>query len=300
MLPVVFFGFDLRVLACVKAAVKVLFGAAVRHHDELPLLLDLRQFFIVELGVRDLMDSGGNRLHLAHALTDGDALFVRGKIAVHVCRHLLKSQRHRRGAFQRLHENLIILDVALQIRSKHRQGLSVRLAHIKDGHDLIHGDFDLFFLHDSVTVRVQQRRFRVRVELCFLDFLFEWRRCNDLDAFFALHDIAGKLIVPLVEARDQRCVGLLHIDEHGVVDAVLVEPAHGAQVLSVLVGLEQLLDAGFDALGDFLQPVFGRSLFRHNFISFPGLNIPKGSSSRAGRLNLCGSIVSIGEQVICS
>jgi hypothetical protein len=30
----------------------------------------------------------------------------------------------------------------------------------------------------------------------------------------------------------------LHIDEHGVVDAVLVEPAHGAQVLSVLVGLE--------------------------------------------------------------
>ena len=39
---------------------------------------------VVELGMGDLMDGGGNGLHLAHALPDGDALFVEAEIPVHI------------------------------------------------------------------------------------------------------------------------------------------------------------------------------------------------------------------------
>lgn len=59
-------------------------------------------------------------------------------------------------------------------------------------------------------------------------------------------------------------VGALHIDEHGVVDRVAVKAAHGGKVLPVLIALEQLLDAVFDAVNDFPHPVFVGLLFSHD------------------------------------
>ena len=55
---------------------------------------------IVELGVGDLMDGGADRLHLAHAFADSDALFVHGEVTVHILRQLLKGRwgRARCGA----------------------------------------------------------------------------------------------------------------------------------------------------------------------------------------------------------
>ena len=59
-------------------------------------------------------------------------------------------------------------------------------------------------------------------------------------------------------------VGALHIDEHGVVDRVAVKAAHGGKVLPVLIALEQLLGAIFDAVNDLPHPVFVGLFFSHD------------------------------------
>ena len=58
-------------------------------------------------------------------------------------------------------------------------------------------------------------------------------------------------------------VGALHIDEHGVVDAVAVKAAHGGKVLPVFVALKQLLYARLDAVGDVLEPFLVGLFFSH-------------------------------------
>ena len=59
-------------------------------------------------------------------------------------------------------------------------------------------------------------------------------------------------------------VGALHIDEHGIIDRVAVKAAHGGKVLPVLIALEQLLDAIFDAVNDLPHPVFAGLFFSHD------------------------------------
>ena len=61
----------------------------------MPALRCLLQAVIVELGVGDLMDGGGYRLHLAHALPQRDALGFGAEIAVHIRRQRLE---HVEGA----------------------------------------------------------------------------------------------------------------------------------------------------------------------------------------------------------
>ena len=54
-----------------------------------------------------------------------------------------------------------------------------------------------------------------------------------------------------------------HIDEHGVVDAVLVKAAHGGKVLPVSVALKQLLYARLNAVGDVFEPFLVGLFFSH-------------------------------------
>ena len=69
---------------------------------------NLNLFLIVELAMGNLVDCGRNRLHLTHALTNGDFLMIGRKIAVRIGGHCFKSDRHRRTAAQSLYECLII------------------------------------------------------------------------------------------------------------------------------------------------------------------------------------------------
>ena len=214
------------------------------------------------------MDDSRDGLHLAHALPDGDALLACGKIAVHISPHGLDADGDGRGALQRLHERLIFLHVAGELFRQLRQGFSLRLGYVEYGDDLVHGDLDGLFLHDRVAVGVQHGELGVRVQLRFLDLLLVRRGRNDLDALFALPDISSEIVPPFVEAGHMSGVGLLHVDQHDVVDAVSVEPAHGGKVLPVLIRLEQLPDAGFNAVGDLFQPRFvllGVALFFCHF-----------------------------------
>ena len=103
-----------------------------------------------------------------------------------------------------------------------------------------------------------------RVGLDFLDLFLIGSRSDDADTFFAFQDVPAELIAPLVEARHMGGVGALHIDEHGIIDRVAVKAAHGGKVLPVLIALEQLLDAIFDAVNDLPHPVFAGLFFSHD------------------------------------
>ena len=224
-------------------------------------------FRVVELAVRGLMDSGRNNLHLAHAFPYGNSLLLGGKIAVHIGCHRLKLDGDRGGATQCLQESLVVRHCPGQAGGQLRQGLSVRLRNIKHLNRTEHGDFNFLFLHDRLAVCVQNGSMGVRIALHFLDFLFVGRRSDDGDTMLTLFHMAFKLVFPLVEPGHQRGIRALHIDEHGVVDGIMMKAAHGRQILPVSFTLKQLLDTLFNSRRYFLQPLPVGGLISHEFHS---------------------------------
>lgn len=211
----------------------------------------------------DFMDSGAHCLHLAHSGANGDTLVGQAEEAVRIPANGLDLHGDRRGPAQSLHENLILLDAAVEIADKLRQRFSLRLRHIEHGHHLEQGNLDFFFLHDGIAVPVQHRSLGVRVQLDLFHLLLEGRGRDDLDALFALFHIPAELVTPLVETGHQRGVGALHMYEHDIVQGVAVEPAHGGKIPPVLIAVEQLPDALLNTIGDFFQPVLVALFFSH-------------------------------------
>ena len=226
----------------------------------------------------DLMDGGGYRLHLAHALPQRDALGFGAEIAVHLCGQRLELHRHGRGAAQRLHERSVVFHVSGQVGdgTGHalRQGLSVRLGVVEHLDRAEHGDFNLLFLGNDFAVRVQNGQLGVRVELFLLDFLLIRRGRDDGDALLAPQHMAGELVPPAVVARHKCGVRALQVDERLIVEGIVVKPAHGAQVIAVLfhiAGFKDVADTRLDAVGDLLElfSVF-TGLLWHRFLLSSG------------------------------
>ena len=226
--------------------------------------LRLLLFIVMQLGMGDLMDHRADGLHLTHALPDGDGLIRRAEIPVRVRCNRRESNGDGRGPAQGLHENIVLLYAAGEGGRQMRKGLTVRLRHVKHLDRLEHGDADFLFLHDLLAVLVQHRRVGIGVELDFLDLLLEGRGRDDGDAHFSLFHMASELMLPFLKARHQGGVRALHIDEHGVVDAVTVEAAHNGEILPVTVTLKQLLDALFNAVRDLLEPLLVGLGFCHD------------------------------------
>jgi len=212
---------------------------------------NLNLILIVELAMGNLVDRGRNRLHLTHALTNGDFLMIGRKIAVRIGGHCFKSNRHRCAAAQGLHECLIIWHIAGKGGSKLRQRFSVGLAHIKNLDRAKHGDLDFFFLCDDLSVFIQNRSLGIRVQLLLLDFLLVRCGGDDGNAMLALFYMTLKLVFPLIVSGYQCSVRLLHIDEHGVVYRIAVKSGHDRQIAHILFALEQFLDTLLDAVCDF-------------------------------------------------
>ena len=209
------------------------------------------------------------RLHLAHAFADGDILMLQIKVTVHTAAHHLNGNGNRRGAAQRLHEHIVIRHIARQVMGQLRQRPALGLRNVEHRHRLVHGNLDGLFLRNDFPVRIQHGKLRIRVELFLLDFLLEGSRGNDFYAVFSLDDISAELILPFVEARHQRGVRLMHMNQHLIVYAVMVKPAHGLKILRIALRLEQLLDAVLNTRRDLLQPVPAALFFCH-IPSFPG------------------------------
>ena len=225
----------------------------IKQLDLLILLVigNLNLFLIVELAVGNLMNRGRNRLHLAHALANGNFLMIGRKIAVRIGGHCFKSDRHQRTAAQGLHECLIIWHISGKGGSKLRQRFPISLAHIKDLDRAKHGDLDFFFLCDDLSVFIQNRSLGIRVQFLLLDFLLVRCGGDDGNAMFSLFNMTLKLVFPLIVSGYQSGVRLLHIDEHGVVYRIAVEAGHNGQIAHILFTLKQFLDALLDAVCDF-------------------------------------------------
>ena len=225
----------------------------IKQLDLLILLVigNLNLFLIVELAVGNLVYCGRNRLHLTHALANGNFLMIGRKIAVRIGGHCFKSNRHRCAAAQGLHECLIIWHIAGKGGSKLRQRFPVGLAHIKDLDRAKHGDLDFFFLCDDLSVFIQNRSLGIRVQFLLLDFLLVRCGGDDGNAMLALFYMTLKLVFPLIVSGYQSGVRLLHIDEHGVVYRIAVEAGHNGQIAHILFTLKQFFDALLDAICDF-------------------------------------------------
>ena len=57
-------------------------------------------------------------------------------------------------------------------------------------------------------------------------------------------------VFPLAEASHQRGIRALGVDQHDIVQGILVKAAHSGEVVAVAVTFKQLHDAFFDTSGD--------------------------------------------------
>ena len=227
------------------------------------MLLRRLHIVIVQRGMGDLVDSRQDGLRFAHALADGNALL--GQIKIPVClpvRHGFHFNRHRRGSKHRLIERVEVLHRGGQLMADGGQRLAIGLRYIKYRRDAEHGDGDFIFFLDGIVVFVPHDQIGFGIALLPLQLLFIGSRSDDLDALFALQHMPLELIPPTIEACHQGGVGLLHIDQHDVVQGVAVKFGRGFEIGRVLIAGEQILDPFFDPRRDLLQPFFCRGLRR--------------------------------------
>ena len=230
-------------------------GAAV--YAGLLLVFGSVQVNIVQLCVGDFVNGGFERLQLAHTLVKRDALVLQVIIAVCAALDFLKADGDGRGLFKGCEKITVLLHIACQrVNGNIRQFLSLGLGHVKDGHHLVGRYSDLLFLGDGLSVPADHGLLGLRVD--FLRFLldFERRRGDNFYPFFAFFDIALKLVFPSGKARDQGSIGLLHGNQEGVVEAVIMKLRHNAQILFVAFAVEQLRNALLQAVGNLLE-LFG-------------------------------------------
>ena len=230
-------------------------GAAV--YAGLLLVFGSVQVNIVQLCVGDFVNGGFERLQLAHTLVKRNTLVLQVIIAVCAALDFLKADGDGRGLFKGCEKITVLLHIARQrVHGNIRQFLSLGLGHVKDGHHLVGGYGDLLFLGDGLSVLANHGLLGLRVD--FLRFLldFERRRGDNLNAFFTFFDVALKLIFPSGKARDKGSVGLLHGDQEGVVEAVIMKLRHNAQILLVAFAVEQLRNALLQTVGNLLE-LFG-------------------------------------------
>ena len=230
-------------------------GAAV--YAGLLLVFGSFQVNIVQLCVGDFVNGGFERLQLAHALVKRNALVLQVIIAMCAALYFLKADGDGRGLFKGCEKITVLLHIARQrVHGNIRQFLSLGLGHVKDGHHLVGGYGDLLFLGDGLSVPADHGLLGLRVD--FLRFLldFERRRGDNLNAFFAFFDVALKLVFPSGKARDQGSVGLLHGNQEGVVEAVIMKLRHNAQILFVAFAVKEFRNALLQTVGNLLE-LFG-------------------------------------------
>ena len=203
----------------------------------------------------DLMDGGADRLHLAHALPDGDALAVQTEIAVHVRCHGLERDWDRRGPPQGLQKRLVLPHVAGEVLCQLRERFPIGLRYIEHRHRAEQGHLELLFLHNDVTVLVQHGRFGVRVDLLPLHLPDDGGGRDDVDGLFAPVYVPPKLLPPLLGAGHAGGIGQLHLDEEDVSGGVAVKAGHGGQVSRVLPAVEYFADALLQLAGQVLHPL---------------------------------------------
>ena len=239
----------------------------------MPILLVFGGGFLVwvdgvELCVGDLVNGGFDRLDFAHALLNGNAAFNRREESLCTARNVLKGNRDGRFLLERIEERLVVFDGAFQlIDDDVRKLLAVRLGDIEHAHHLEGRAQNLNRLCDSLPICVDHRLLCQRINLLTLFLRLVRRRCKNLDSLFALHDLTVKVALPRGITGNIGCLRLLHRNEKRVVEGIVVELRHRAEIFLEPLGFKKLLDALFQLVRDFadLLCIFAFSHFKPPF-----------------------------------
>ena len=114
----------------------------------------------------------------------------------------------------------------------------------------------LHTFHFRFTVFVQHSQARILVDfLAFFHFL-DGSRSNDLDALFAFFDVTVELILPCVKPCHQCGIRPLHSDQQRIIEAVIVEFCHRAQIRRVHFRCKNVLYALLQPFRDFFHLLF--------------------------------------------
>ena len=200
----------------------------------------------------DLVNGGFDRLDFAHALLNGNAAFNRREESLCTARNVLKGNRDGRFLPECVEERLVVFDGAFQLIDDNvRKLLAVRLGNIKDTYHLEGRTQDLNRFRDSLPICADHRLLRQRVNLLTLFLRLVRRGCKNLDALFALHDLTVKVALPRGITGNIGCLRLLHRNEQRVVEGIVVELGHRAEIFLEPLGFKKLLDALFQLVRDF-------------------------------------------------
>ena len=194
----------------------------------------------------NLVNGGLDRLDFAHALLNGNAAFNRREESLCTARNVLKGNRDGRFLLECIEERLVVFDGAFQlIDDDVRKLLAVRLGNIEDTHHLEGRtqDFDRF--RDSFSICADYRLLCQRINLLALFLRLVRRGRKNLDTLFALHDLTVKVALPRGITGNIGCLRLLHRNEQRVVEGIVVELGHRAEVFLEPLGFKKLLDALF-------------------------------------------------------
>ena len=217
----------------------------------------------------DLVNGGFDRLDFAHAFLNGNAAFNRREESLRAARNILKGNGNGRFLPERVKERLIIFNRAFQLIDDNvRKLLAVRLRYIEDTDHLEGRTQYLNRLRDSLSVCADHRLLRHGVNLLAFFLSLVRRGCENLDAFFALHDLTVKVALPRGITGNIGCLRLLHRNEQCVVEGIVVELGHRAEIFLKPLGFKQLLDALFQLIRDFAD-LLCASVFSHIRPPFP-------------------------------
>ena len=251
----------------------------------------------------DLVNGGFDRLDFAHAFLNGNAAFNRREESLCTARNILKGNGDGRLLLERIEERLVVLDGAFQlIDDDVRKLLAVRLGNIKDTYHLEGRTQNLNCFCDSLPICADYRLLRHGVNLFTIFLRLVRRGCENLDALFALHDLTVKVALPRGITGNIGCLRLLHRNEQRVVEGIVVELGHRAEIFLEPLGFKKLLDALFQLVRDFadLLCIFVFSHLKPPFlICFWAKKTPSGICSVNEPLPQTGFLCASSDDGIC-
>ena len=133
---------------------------------------------------------------------------------------------------------------------------------VEDTHHLEGGTQNLDCLRDSFSICADHRLLGYGVNLFTLFLRLVRRGRKNLDSLFALHDLTVKVTLPRGITSNIGCLRLLHRNEQRVVERIVIELGHCAEIFLKTLRFKQFLDTLFQLVRDF-SDLLGIPVFSH-------------------------------------
>ena len=164
-------------------------------------------------------------MQLAHVIVNGDSFFCKVIVAVSASVDMLKGNRNGRSLFQCGKKILILRHIAGQFIYSNRGNLfSFRLRYIKDGYHLVGRNGNFLFFGNCLSVCSDKGHICFRIKLFYFLSYLKGCRGDNTDSFFSFFDRSSVAVFPCTKACNQRSVGLLQSNQHGIIKAVMMKP----------------------------------------------------------------------------